>query len=118
MKKKRKIIYNGIEYWVDENNLLRGGKKIERIELNDEELKQRAEAFKEMFKTEFGRNSSLAWETTKSVTAHEYYDHHIQIHQDVEEYEECARLLKLKNQTPYSEEKTHKITFTGGKIFK
>lgn len=75
------------------------------------------EQFKEFINSNLGNELLLMLETTKSVTAHEYYDYHIQQHQELEEYEECARLLKLKNETPYSDELTHKIVKSSGKLF-
>jgi methionyl-tRNA synthetase len=74
------------------------------------------EQFKEFINSNLGNELLLMLETTKSVTAHEYYDYYIQQHQELEEYEECARLLKLKNETPYSEELTHTITKSGRKF--
>lgn len=47
--------------------------------------------------------------TSRMVTEHEYLDHHINENVLTENYEECARLLKIKNETPYSEEKTRVI---------
>jgi hypothetical protein len=40
------------------------------------------------------------------VTEHEWLDHHINENVLIENYEECARLLKIKNETPYSSERT------------
>jgi hypothetical protein len=51
-------------------------------------------------------------ERTYSLTEHEYYDRLINENIEIENYEECARLLKLKNETPYSEERTRFISET------
>lgn len=51
-------------------------------------------------------------ERTYSMTEHEYLDHLINQNVEIENYEECARLLKIKNETPYSEEKTRIISET------
>jgi hypothetical protein len=47
-----------------------------------------------------------------TVTEHDYLENEIQYNVEVENYEECARLLKIKNETPYSEEKTKTIRET------
>jgi hypothetical protein len=47
-----------------------------------------------------------------TVTEHDYLEYEIQNNVEVENYEECARLLKIKNETPYSEEKTKTIRET------
>ena len=39
------------------------------------------------------------------LTEHEYLDLLINDNIEIENYEECARLLKLKNETPHSEER-------------
>ena len=44
--------------------------------------------------------------SSKRVTEHEYLDHMIKENELIENYEECARLLKIKNETPYSDELT------------
>lgn len=44
------------------------------------------------------------------VTEHEYYDHMIKENELIENYEECHRLLNLKNNTPYSEKLTRTIS--------
>jgi hypothetical protein len=51
-------------------------------------------------------------ERTYSLTEHEYYDRLINENIEIENYEECARLLKLKNETPDSEERTRFISET------
>ncbi len=117
--KKRRFTKDGIEYWIDGRHFWVGGEKCEP--LNNDEIQsqeERIKEFKELINSKLGNESLLMWETTKSVTAHEYYDYYIQEHQELEEYEECARLLKLKNETPYSEELTHTITKSGGKLLK
>lgn len=50
--------------------------------------------------------------SAKRMTEHEYLDYQIQMNVEIENYEECARLLKIKNETPYSEEKTRIISET------
>lgn len=115
--KKRRFTKNGVEYWIDDKNFLMGGRKCEP--LNDDgtqSQEDRIKEFKELINSKSENESLLMWETTKSVTAHDYYDYYIQEHQELEEYEECARLLKLKNQIPYSEELTHTIKKSGGKL--
>jgi hypothetical protein len=47
-----------------------------------------------------------------TVTEHDYLEYEIQNNVEVENYEECARLLKIKNETPYNEEKTRTIRET------
>jgi hypothetical protein len=115
--KKRRFTKNGVEYWIDDNHFLMGGKKCEPIirDENVEPTEDRFKHFKDLVNNKFTDNSIMMWEINMSVTAHEYYDYYIQEHQDLEEYEECARLLKLKNETPYSDEKTHFITKSGSK---
>ena len=44
-----------------------------------------------------------------TVSEHEYLENEIQYNVEMENYEECARLLKIKNETPHSEEKTKTI---------
>ncbi len=39
------------------------------------------------------------------VTEHQYYDFLIMKHEQIENYEECDRLLKIKNTKPKSDEK-------------
>lgn len=51
-------------------------------------------------------------EITIRMTEHEYLDYQIQMNVEIENYEECARLLKMKNETPYSEEKTRIVSET------
>lgn len=116
MKKKR-FTKNGIEYWIDGKTFLTGGKKCEPLNQEDSEAQlERLERFKDLVDNEFDKESLLMWETITKVNAHEYYDYWIKQHQDLEEYEECAKLLKLKNETPFSEELTHRIIRTGGKL--
>jgi hypothetical protein len=47
---------------------------------------------------------------SQRVTEHEYLDHMIKENELIENYEECARLLKIKNETSYSEELTRTIS--------
>ena len=110
--KKKKITKNGVEYWIDENGFTLGGKSSTptKSRHSDSPL----ERF-EHFKSHIVENQDgfVSWETVTSVNAHEYYNHYIKVHQDLEEYEECGRLLKLKNETPFSDEKTHHIIKKG-----
>ena len=94
------------------------GKKLFKIGHTRRKVEERIKEFKEMINSKLENESLLMWETTKSVSAHDYYDYYIQEHQELEEYEECARLLKLKNEIPYSEELTHTIKKSGGKLLK
>lgn len=43
------------------------------------------------------------------VTEHQYYDYLIRKHEDIEDYEECAKLLVMKNATPKSDDKNKVI---------
>jgi hypothetical protein len=43
------------------------------------------------------------------VTEHQYYDYLIRKHEDIEDYEECAKLLVMKNASPKSDEKNKVI---------
>jgi hypothetical protein len=116
MKKKR-FTKNGIEYWIDGKYFLMGGNKCEpKNEESPESQEERIKHFKDLVDNELENESMLMWETIKSVNAHEYYDYWIKQHQDLEEYEMCAKLLKLKNETPFSDELTHRIIKTGGKL--
>ena len=114
--KKRRFTKDGIEYWIDDKNFLMGGEKCEPINREDSETQERLERFKDLVENEFEKESLLMWETVTKVNAHDYYDYWIKQHQDLEEYEMCAKLLKLKNETPFSDELTHRIIKTGGKL--
>ena len=59
---------------------------------------------------ELKKEGKVHTEVTYSLTEHEYYDRLINENIEIENYEECIRLLKLKNETPYSEEKTRYIS--------
>jgi hypothetical protein len=52
----------------------------------------------------------ISVERSERVTEHEYIDHQINENILIENYEECARLLKLKNETPHSDELTRVIS--------
>lgn len=98
--KKKKIV---------EVKFLMGGdpckpKKI--IRLSKEQGESMMERLEELRK----EGKVLFSERIQSMTEHEYYDHEIQRNIEIENYEECARLLKLKNETPHSEDKTRTIS--------
>lgn len=59
---------------------------------------------------ELRKEGKVSVEKTYSLTEHEYYDRLINENIEIENYEECARLLKIKNETPYSQEKTRIIS--------
>lgn len=69
--------------------------------MTEEESKRFHEMFKEM-----KLMNKVDTEENIRVTEHEYYDYYIKENELIENYEECSRLLKLKNETPYSDEKT------------
>ena len=71
--------------------------------------KEQLEEFKKHFE-EAKLLGKAVIEKSKRVTEHEYLDHMIKENELIENYEECARLLKLKNETPYSEELTRVIS--------
>ena len=88
-----------------------GGKPCEpgRIRnLSNEEGESMMERILELRK----EGKVLFSERTYSMTEHEYYDRLINENIEIENYEECARLLKLKNETPYSEKRTRFISET------
>lgn len=123
--KKRKFTKDNVRFFkIKGDDFLRdfliGGKKCEPINrnVNEESTEDRFKHFKDLVNNKFTDKSVMMWEVNMSVTAHEYYDYYIQEHQDLEEYEECARLLKLKNETPYSDEKTHIINKSGSNSIK
>lgn len=71
--------------------------------------KEELERFKQHFE-EGKLLGKVIIEKSKRVTEHEYLDHMIKENELIENYEECARLLKIKNETPYSEELTRVIS--------
>ena len=102
--KKKKIDLNQNKF-----ELFKGGKpcipgRIRR--LSQEEGESMMERFAELRR----EGKILFSERIYSVTEHDYYDRLINENIEIENYEECARLLKLKNETPYSEEKTRMIS--------
>jgi len=74
--------------------------------------KEEGEAFMERLEELRREGKVITLHKIKRVTEHEYYDHMIKENELIENYEECARLLKIKNETPYSEELTKTISLT------
>lgn len=104
--KKKKFNIDGHEF-----ELYKGGKPCTpgRIrKLSKEEGESMMERFAELRR----EGKVLFSERIYGVTEHEYLDHLINQNVEIENYEECARLLKIKNETPYSEEKTRIISET------
>lgn len=102
--KKKKFNLNQNKF-----ELFKGGKpcipgRIRKISKED------GEAMMERFAELRREGKTLFSERIYSVTEHEYLDHLINENIEIENYEECARLLKLKNETPYSEERTRLIS--------
>jgi hypothetical protein len=64
--------------------------------------KEEVEKIKELFREANGNVITLKG---KWLSEHEYIDLLINDNIEIENYEECARLLKLKNETPDSEER-------------
>jgi hypothetical protein len=87
-----------------------GGKPCKPIRnvrfFSKEEMEGMVERLKEL--REEGKGVTI--HKSKRVTEHEYYDFMIEKNIEIENYEECGRLLKLKNETPYSEELTRTIS--------
>jgi hypothetical protein len=72
--------------------------------------KEEIERFKEHFEEAKKLGKVVTLEKNQKVTEHGYLDHMIKENELIENYEECARLLKIKNETPYSEELTRVIS--------
>lgn len=98
MKKKKYIFYNGGKPCTPFNT-----SKIKPMSKEDSEaLMKRLEEAQRMGKV-------ITFHQVKKVTEHQYLNHMIKENELIENYEECARLLKLKNETPNTNELTRTI---------
>jgi hypothetical protein len=92
-------------------DLFKGGKPCTPGKFR-ELSKEECDSFMERFEEAKRLGKVVTLHKSRMVTEHEYLDHLINENIEIENYEECARILKIKNETPYSEKITRFIDET------